>query len=346
MAETRGGHVWRRELLRGAVIFLAVVLMGIAGIHVARAVAAEWAGLAHWLGPFAWDEAGDAEWVEAFRWAGTLADGDRVYLRNTNGPILVEAVEGESLYVVAQKRWRHSDPEIVRIDALRHAGGVTFCALWEARAASCGPDGDYQLSNPDKNDVAVRFSLYLPAGAGVDLSTVNGGVTVEGGSGPVTARTVNGAIAAVVRSAPFSARTVNGNVDAEVGRLAGEAAGEIVLQTVNGSVSAEVGGGVGAEVEASTVTGRVDNELPITDVTHSTRRLKGRLGAGGPLLKLQTVNGAVHLGALYTDPGAIAPSAPRSARPPTAQRPPIPTPPRPAGSPEVQAARAPESRAH
>ena len=297
-------RTWRREIIRGAVLFTGVVALGLALRNTTRSLESLSAFLP-FHGDFDPDFGGDRRWVEAFRWSDRVAPGRQVWIRNTNGEVTVEPAPGETLLVVAEKSWRRSVPERVRVLAVPHAGGVTFCALWEARESRCEAGGEYQISGPKRNDVAVRFTVQLPRAVLVDASTVNGQVTVADASAPVVVHTVNGAIRAATSRGPINATTVNGSIEATMGALAAE--GDVELQTVNGSITAVLPPDVDAQLDASTVNGRIETDYPIM-VTGKVdpRHLSATLGAGGPRLALKTVNGSVRLVAQETT-GAVPP---------------------------------------
>lgn len=305
---------WRREIVRGALIFGAVVAGGLFIAGQVRAFDPE--SLMRNAGfDFDGNESG-REWVEAARYAGAIHDGETIWVRNMNGPVRVAAANGDSFLVVAEKSWRHSDPHSVNVMMVptpgRADGSVTVCALWQGRTETCGAGGDYSARGAKghgpkgHSDVAVRFIVYVPAGVSLDASTVNGGLTAEDVASPLTLVTVNGGIDLVTATGPVNATAVNGNVKAAISALA---AG-VELQTVNGSISVRVPPSIDAQLEASTVNGRVDTELPV-QVTGkiNQRHLKAMLGSGGAPLKLTTVNGSVSIGELIATPTPPAPPA-------------------------------------
>src|SRR5204863_2917931 len=140
---------------------------------------------------------------------------------NTNEPIEVVGETGDSLEVHAEKSWRHSSPQSVQIIRVPTDRGVTICAMWEAREQKCAEGGDYRMNGVRKNDVAVRFTVILPRGVHLDVSTGNGGVEVDAVSAPVEANTVNGRIAVSTSKGPIVANTVNGSIEANMQELAG-----------------------------------------------------------------------------------------------------------------------------
>ncbi len=285
-------RTWRKEIIRGGVLFAVVVSLGLVLRNVGRSLESLSAFV-----PFSGDfdsDGGDREWVEAFRWANPVPAGRQVWIRNTNGEITVEPSDGPELLVVAEKSWRRSAPELVSIVAVPHEGGVTFCALWEARESRCDAGGEYQISGPKRNDVAVRFTVHLPPGVLVDVSTVNAKVSIADAAAPVVIHTVNGAIEAATSQGPVSATSVNGTIDVAIRALGPD--GDVELQTVNGSITASLPRNLNAELDASTVNGRVETDYPMmVSGRVNPRHLTARIGSGGPRLAIRTENGSVRL---------------------------------------------------
>jgi hypothetical protein len=275
----------------------------LAAVHVARSVSRGWDWASAWIPALAMGE-GEEDWVEELYWSGVLRPGERVFVRNMNGPIVVQAAEGDSVVVIAEKGRRRWGPDRARVEVVPHPGGVTFCAVWSMHEGGCGPAGDYQILEHSHNPLAVRFTVHVPSGVGVDLATVNGAVEVDGVTAAVKASTTNGRVRGTVRRAPFRAATTNGSIDVTLESLASRQTGDIVLETVNGTILASLVAPVNARIEASTVHGRIESDIPIpVSGKLSARRLAGQLGRGGPRVTLKTVNGSIHV----NDAGAHAP---------------------------------------
>jgi DUF4097 and DUF4098 domain-containing protein YvlB len=66
---------------------------------------------------------------------------------------------------------------------------------------------------------------------------------------------------------------------------------------VNGSITLEIPDGVNADLDMRTVNGGVTSEdFPITIQGRiDRRRIEGKLGKGGPEIRLSTVNGSIRL---------------------------------------------------
>jgi DUF4097 and DUF4098 domain-containing protein YvlB len=148
-------------------------------------------------------------------------------------------------------------------------------------------------ADSETGDVSVHFTVRLPAGVKARFETVNGAVSVAGASAEVRATTVNGNVV-VSGPGPVSASTVNGSVEAVI--ESGADSGDIELRTVNGSVSATAPAGINANLSASTVTGDIQSDFPLTvQGRFGPRRVSGTLGNGGRSINLNTVNGSITL---------------------------------------------------
>lgn len=287
---------WRREIVRGGMLFALVVAGGLFVIGQVRAFEPV-SLLRHGGVNVDFGSHGERTWSDAFRWAGVVNRGSTVWVRNLNGAITVERTGSDSVVVVAQRSSQHADPNTVEIVAVPDGGSVTICAMWPSSGGSaCGPEGEYRLSGTKKTgDVAVRFMVSLPDGVTLDASTVNGQVAASGVVAPLALKTVNGSVVVDDVSGAVHATTVNGSITAALAAAA--AVQGLELQTVNGSIRAVVPPGVNADVEASTVNGRVHTDLPIRVLGRiNPRTVRGTIGSGGTKLHFRAVNGSVTLG--------------------------------------------------
>lgn len=287
---------WRREIIRGGVLFGLVVVAGVMVTNAVRAgIGRPWAALRSFNG-FDIDLDGDLfgpgrEVGDAWTWRGEVKPSQQVWIRNTNGPVEVVQGTGTALEVTAEKSWRHSQPSAVELVPVTSDRGVTICALWAAQERHCGAGGEYQMNHVEKNDVAVRFTVHLPRGVKVDVSTVNGEVAIDGAAAPVVANTMNGKILVHTSVGPVTANTLNGSIEAAMDAVTG---GDVELTTKNGGITAVLPSGLNAAVDASTVNGRVETDFPMQlSGKISPRHVRGTIGSGGMTLRLNTVNGSV-----------------------------------------------------
>lgn len=235
----------------------------------------------------------------AFTWNGRVAPGAWVRVHNVNGGIKVERATGNQVEIVATKSWRRGDPSDVRIELKRigpNEEGVIVCAFWNENA-TCDERGYRSESSRGRSrnsDVSVEFTVKLPAGVKINAGTVNGGVTVEGATSEVRAGTVNGEVEAYSTGGPVRASTVNGDVRVRMGRLTTDE--DLTYATVNGNIIVEFQGEVDAEIELTTVNGRLHSGFPLQlQGRIDPRHLRATIGKGGRRIQLTTVNGNVEL---------------------------------------------------
>jgi DUF4097 and DUF4098 domain-containing protein YvlB len=120
---------------------------------------------------------------------------------------------------------------------------------------------------------AVDLEITTPAWMGLDLSGVNGDVTVHGAKGPVTVETVQGTVDVTGGKGIVSLRSVQGSVTLRGARgrievhsvnedvSVSDASGELTAETVNGEITlARVDA---TSLDASTVNGDLSYDGPI-----------------------------------------------------------------------------------
>lgn len=230
-----------------------------------------------------------------FRLREPLAAGRTIEIRGINGSVSAEPAAGGEFEVVAVRRARRSDPEEVRIEVVRHAGGVLVCAVYPnpgGEPNTC--ELDNSRSQVRDNDTNVNFTVRVPAGVNFEGRTVNGKVDAEGLSADVDAKTVNGSIN-VSTTGLARAMTVNGSITAVMGRA--DWPKGLEFKTVNGGIDLTLPSNLSAQVEAKTLNGEISTDFPVTVTgSYSRRRLSGAIGGGGDRrLVLETVNGSVNI---------------------------------------------------
>jgi hypothetical protein len=239
---------------------------------------------------------GAAAAQDDFHWSGRLAAGKTLEIRGVSGTVRAERASGDEIVVDAVKRARRSDPDEVQIEVVQHEDGVTICAVYptprRARQDNeCRPGGGNNSS--ENNDVDVSWTVKVPAGVTFEGHTVNGDVEANGLAGDVHASSVNGDVE-VSTTGTAEATTVNGSVRASMGRA--DWTGTMKFNTVNGGITVEVPADFSADVEASTVNGSIETDFPLTvQGRFMNRRLRGRVGAGGRTLEMESVNGSIRL---------------------------------------------------
>src|SRR5262249_32904827 len=103
---------------------------------------------------------------QSFHWDGRVGRGRTLEGRGINGGIEVEGTSGDQVVVDAEKRYRRSDPEDVKIVVDQTSEGVRVCALYRRPDGRFNEDCEHQQTQ--NNDVQVKFHVRVPAG--VNLS--------------------------------------------------------------------------------------------------------------------------------------------------------------------------------
>ena len=138
-------NTWHKEIIRGAVLFCTVLVIGLIVIsftrHVRQSVVTNLPmALRDLKSEFARDDGGSGPRTAGATWAyrSKLAPKQWVWIRNTRGSVTVEPGVGDSLQISAVKSYRSSDTASVKLVAVPYAGGVAVCALWSSDPG-CGP---------------------------------------------------------------------------------------------------------------------------------------------------------------------------------------------------------------
>ncbi len=234
--------------------------------------------------------------AQDFSWNGNIAAGDAIEIKGVNGEIVAVAASGSEVRVSAHKEaGRRGNAEDVRLEVVRHDGGVTICAVYpnDRQQNECAP-GRAGRIGARNNDTKVEFRVEVPSGVNFIGKTVNGRVTARGLTGRVDAQTVNGAVEVDTRGLA-RANTVNGSIEVNMDRADWD--GELEFETVNGSIEIAIGAqDVNTEVRASTVNGSISTDWPLTiQGRFGPKRLNGTIGSGGRTLSVSTVNGSISL---------------------------------------------------
>jgi len=143
------------------------------------------------------------------------------------------------------------------------------------------------------NSASVEYTLTVPRTARLDeIKLINGALNVNGVAGEVRASCINGRLEAHDLAGTARLSTINGRLNAQFGQLAGH---DVELHSVNGSVDLTIPSDSQAEVEASTVSGGIENDFGL-HVNHHRfvgHDLRGELGNGGTHIRLEDVNGRI-----------------------------------------------------
>ncbi|HXH29070.1 MAG TPA: DUF4097 family beta strand repeat-containing protein [Candidatus Polarisedimenticolia bacterium] len=127
----------------------------------------------------------------------------------------------------------------------------------------------------------------------VEIATSNAKVACTCTRGRLTARSSNGKIEIDEHHGSIDASTSNGLIRARIDELGKEG---IQMATSNGRITLHLPEEVDAELDIRVDNGVIRNDRSLEKTSRdSGGRVLGRLGSGGPMIKLRTSNGSVAL---------------------------------------------------
>ena len=141
---------------------------------------------------------------------------------------------------------------------------------------------------------SVSYDVYVPSQANLEANTVNGGISADDVRGDMNFEATNGGIHLSDVGGNVRARTTNGGVTANLSGTTWQGQG-LDLQTTNGGATLNVPRGYNAQLETGTTNGGMRVDFPITVRGSLNRRISTQLGSGGPLVRVITTNGGVHI---------------------------------------------------
>lgn len=210
-----------------------------------------------------------------------LAPAGSVAVENVQGDIAVEAWDRAEVEVTVAKRASGpgANPDEVRIEVDSQDRSLTLRTIY-----------------PQQSDDTVRvdYRLRVPRQVRLErLRTVEGSITVRGIEGSVNAHTLNGNIEQRNVSGNVVARAMNGNVLVSL-RALPEKDGAIQMDTVNGHLFLVLPPQASADLQLSTVAGRISCDYPtsVSQLLGDTSR-RARVGQGGVQVRLRTVRGNI-----------------------------------------------------
>jgi len=239
------------------------------------------------LGAHASDHRG--AFTEEFHQTYTLTADGRVELDNINGAVHISTWDRNEVKVDAVKSAdskERLDDARIEVDASKEH--VSIRTKYR----------DYDLTfnfGSHNNPPSVEYTLTVPRTARLDeIKLINGSLDVTGVSGEVHASCINGRLDAHNLSGRAELSTINGHLDAKFDQLSGSS---LELTSVNGSVALTIPSDSKAEIEASTVSGGIDNDFGLHVNNHRFvgHDLRGELGNGGTRIKLEDVNGRIEI---------------------------------------------------
>src|SRR6202453_2932655 len=227
--------------------------------------------------------------TEEFRQTYALAPDGSVELDNINGAVHISTWDQNEVKVDAVKyAYSKERLEEARIEIDAGKDHISIRTQY--------PDHDHTFNWGSHNNPAeVEYTLTVPRNARLDeIKLINGELDVNGVSGEVHASCIKGKLVAQNLAGRAELSTINGRLDARFDQLP---ASTVELKSVPGSVELTIPSDSKAEIEASTVSGGIENDFGLRVNHHRFvgHDLRGELGSGGSRIKLENVNGRIEI---------------------------------------------------
>ena len=228
------------------------------------------------------------EFTEEFHKTYPLAAGGRVELDNINGAVHITGWDRNEVKVDAVKYARTKERlDEVKIEVEAGSDYVSIRTHY--------PNHDHNFDGGWNDPAGVEYTLSVPRNARLDeIKLINGPLDIHGVAAEVRASCINGRMIAEGLEGRVKLEAINGRMEARFERLADS---PIVLSSVNGSIDLTLPSDAKAELEASTVSGGINDDFGLHVRHHRFvgHDLRGELGGGGTHIQLSNVNGRIEI---------------------------------------------------
>lgn len=227
--------------------------------------------------------------TEEFHHSYPLSVGGRVELDNINGPVHITAWDKNEVKVDAVKYANTKERmEEAEIEVESGSDYVSIRTKYRDHDHTWDSDG---WNNP----ASVEYTLMVPRNAQLDeIKLINGPLDIHGVAGEVRASCINGRMTVQGSQGRVKLSSVNSRMEVQFDKLSDSA---VDLSSVNGGIVLTLPSDAKAELEASTVSGSIEDDFGLHVNKHRWvgHDLRGELGSGGPHIQLSNVNGRIEI---------------------------------------------------
>lgn len=243
------------------------------------------------------------------------ASGTTLFIYNISGSIKVEGSTGNKVLLEMDKTITADDEKNIEIGQKEFRLGFDqkddSITVYIAEPFDTRPHIRHYNFNKDIDyDFNVDFTVKVPEGINLCISTVNNGViTVNNVAGNLRVNNVNEEIRITNAKGKTTAHTVNGDVTVTYMSNPGE---ESSYQTINGDIHVSYQPGLSADCSFKSMNGEFYTDFPSAQLLPaSTTKIQEkksntsiyklnsttavRFGKGGRIFKFETLNGNVYI---------------------------------------------------
>lgn len=238
-----------------------------------------------------------AEFEETIKKQFVVAKEADLNIRNVNGSVQIETWDHAKIEVVAHKSAHGSNSGKVKkyfenIEVrFKHRGDQI---LVETHLPKKGGNGFFDWLFGENLSGSVDYEIRIPHQSDLDIKTTNGKIMVSGVEGVVRLKSTNGAIVGENISGQVEAKTTNGSI--KIALKSVMPGSDLGFYTTNGGIRLYLPEDLSCSISAKTTNGSIHSDFEI--ITHGkikSNHLRGKIGEGGGLLELRTVNGSIKL---------------------------------------------------
>jgi len=179
----------------------------------------------------------------------TLTQPGSFQLRDSNGRIQIDAADGNTIEVVADRTVRAASDDAAK-DALAH---LEFTESSAPDHVSIDSSTGFQSMMFGKS-LKTEYHIRVPKWAAVTVDTSNGDVTATGIEGALRVSATNGRIRGSALAGAASVKTTNGAVTLDFAKLDD---GDITCDTTNGEISVGIPADAKARISARVTNGSI-----------------------------------------------------------------------------------------
>lgn len=223
--------------------------------------------------------------------------GNKLTLDNISGYVHVTGGAGSTIEVSVAK---HIEAE-TNAALLRAKQEVSLDMSQAGNAVRLYVDGPFRHHGDNGHrgyEVYFDYDIQVPANTELDLKTINAGdIVVKGTTGDFNIHGLNGGIEMDNVAGSGTVHTLNGQVKASFTRNPARAT---TFHSLNGTIEVHFQPGLNADMTFHTLNGGVYTDFDVavggTGMRQVSRRnMEARVGAGGPPLSFDTLNGSIKL---------------------------------------------------
>ena len=264
--------------------------------------------------------------AQDFQRSYRLAEGSKVGIKNVAGDVLVKGYDGTDIQVTAFKEGR--DRDRLTIEDFSSGGSVDVRVKYP-QDCNCEASIRFEVQVP--RALNYNYDAFSTVAGNIKIEEVMGMIRADNVSGLILLHNVAGAMYAssfsgdvvIERGTETASRSngrwrrgyrryfpgdqpagsvlaksISGNVKVALVQLANSSLNQMEFSSLSGNVEVKMPNNLGADVEMSTIIGKLETDFPLTVVKSEIglgSSARGRVGDGSRTLKITSTAGNVSL---------------------------------------------------